>query len=114
MITGTGVKRRFCPPKTDGHGYRGKPISAPLPRLITRTSKVGASLIAGTGRGTGSVEWDLPEEANAALALLESRLCPGQVQHVAQRLVHVKRRRQSATETKTRLLSAVGVLRTSL
>ncbi len=34
MITGTGVKQRFCLPKTDGCGYRGKPISAPLPRLI--------------------------------------------------------------------------------
>ncbi len=34
VITGTGVKQRFCPPKMDRHGYRGKPISAPLPQLI--------------------------------------------------------------------------------
>ena len=44
MITGTGVKRRFYPPKTDGRGYRDKPISAPLPRLITRQTSNCLSL----------------------------------------------------------------------
>ncbi len=29
----------FCPPKTDRRGYRGKPISAPLPQLIKNSTQ---------------------------------------------------------------------------